>query len=211
MGQPKTHSEYIQATSRVGRDVKKPGLVIAVLNVNKPRDRSHYESFGHYHRTFYRGVESASVTPFSARALDRAFSGAVVGFARHAEASLTPAAGVETIRDVREPLGELITRLFLERLDAQPVADDQEREAAAVSIRGRVGQLLDAWVKRVKETKFDSGGSVRYQRFEPPKHTHAALLREMLDKDLPEIEDLFRSNRSLRDVEPEVAVFVKDQ
>lgn len=210
MGQPKTHSEYIQATSRVGRDLERPGLVIAVLNVNKPRDRSHYESFGHYHRTFYRGVESASVTPFSARAMDRAFGGAVVGFARHAMSSLTPAAGVETIRDVREPLGEWITKLFLERLDAQKIDDDTEREAAAASIRGRVGQVLDAWVKRVHEIKYESGGSVRYQKFEPRKHTHATLLREMLDTELPEIEALFRTNRSLRDVEPEVAVFVKE-
>ena len=37
----------------------------------------------HYHESFYRTVEVASVTPFSARALDRGFAGALVGFARH--------------------------------------------------------------------------------------------------------------------------------
>jgi len=44
-GQPKTAAEYIQSTSRVGRRADKPGLVLAVLNVHKPRDRMHYEQF----------------------------------------------------------------------------------------------------------------------------------------------------------------------
>ena len=75
LSQPKTHAEYIQATSRVGRAAWRPGLVVTLLNVHKPRDRSHYERFRHYHQTFYRAVEVSSVTPFSARALDRGLAG----------------------------------------------------------------------------------------------------------------------------------------
>src|SRR6202030_2776922 len=89
-GQPKTAAEYIQATSRVGRDYERPGLIIAVLNLHKPRDRTHFEQFVQFHSAFYRAVEATSVTPWAARALDRALAAVVVAAARHVDATLTP-------------------------------------------------------------------------------------------------------------------------
>ena len=72
-GQPKTTAEYIQATSRVGR--QHPGLVVTMYNWVAPRDISHYERFKSYHAALYRYVEPISVTPFSSRALDRGLHG----------------------------------------------------------------------------------------------------------------------------------------
>ncbi len=78
--QPKTTAEYIQATSRVGR--AKPGLVCTVFNWARPRDMSHYETFEHYHATFYKHVEALSVTPFSPGALQRGLAGLLVSLVR---------------------------------------------------------------------------------------------------------------------------------
>ncbi|GHV54735.1 DNA helicase [Synergistales bacterium] len=68
--QPKSNAEYIQATSRVGR--QNPGLVLAMYNTARSRDKSHYEQFGYYHRAFYQYVEATSVTPFSSRSVEKA-------------------------------------------------------------------------------------------------------------------------------------------
>ena len=80
--QPKMTSEYIQATSRVGRQADKPGLIVTIFNINRSRDRSHYERFRFFHDTFYRNVEATSVTPFSPRALDRGLFAVTVALSR---------------------------------------------------------------------------------------------------------------------------------
>jgi hypothetical protein len=98
-GQPKTAAEYIQATSRIGRDHNRPGLVVVVLNLHKPRDRTHFEQFGQFHRSFYRAVEATSVTPWAARALDRALAAVVVAVARHIDPSLTPDTAVKELKN----------------------------------------------------------------------------------------------------------------
>ena len=79
-GQPKATAEYIQATSRVGRSF--PGLVTTVFNWARPRDLSHYETFEHYHATFYKHVEPLSITPFSPGALQRGLAGLLVSLVR---------------------------------------------------------------------------------------------------------------------------------
>ncbi|MCY3932744.1 MAG: DISARM system helicase DrmA [Acidobacteria bacterium] len=207
-GQPKTHAEYIQATSRVGRDDERPGLVVTLLNVHKPRDRSHYERFRHYHETFYRSVESASATPFSARALDRGLAGALVGLARHLEPGLTPAQGVEAIRPLRVRLEERLTSIFRQRLGHQPIEDPEERQEVMDSVRSRVTDLLDSWT-RVLDDHHKDGVRLQYQRYEKPPSR--PLLHHFLDPEPEgEHERKFRVNRSLRDVEPEVHVYVKN-
>jgi hypothetical protein len=208
LGQPKAHAEYIQATSRVGRDDQRPGLVVTLLNIHKPRDRSHYERFRHYHETFYRSVEVGSVTPFSARALDRGFAGALVGLARHVRPELTPPQGAEQISGVRAALERRLLDAFLERVRQQPFADEAEREERLRSVQNRVVDLLDSW-RKVFDDYHAAGVALQYQKHELDRPR--PLLREILDQDFEsEHHRKFRANRSLRDVEPEVNLFLKD-
>lgn len=208
LGQPKTHAEYIQATSRVGRDDSRPGLVVTLLNIHKPRDRSHYERFRHYHETFYRSVEVVSITPFSPRALDRGFAGALVGLARHIKSELTPPQGAERIADVRASLERQLLDSFLDRVRQQPFADEHEREERLRSVQNRLVDLLDSW-RKIFEDYRTNGVDMQYQKYE--LRLPRPLLREMLDEDFEsEHHRKFRANRSLRDVEPEVNLFLKD-
>lgn len=81
IGQPKLTSEYIQASSRVGR--KYPGVVFTIYDGTRSRDRSHYEQFKSYHDSFYKYVEPTGVTPFSDEAKRRALHAVIISILRH--------------------------------------------------------------------------------------------------------------------------------
>lgn len=135
-GQPKSTSEYIQATSRVGR--AHPGMVLTVYNWARPRDLSHYETFSHYHSTLYRQVEALSVTPFAPRALDRGLTGVLASLLRlsgpdwnaNRGAGLVDPA-VQAAQDARETI--------------RARADDQIGQQAANALAHRVNVRLEAW------------------------------------------------------------------
>jgi hypothetical protein len=121
-GQPKNTAEYIQATSRVGRQF--PGLVCTVLAWSRPRDLSHYESFEHYHATFYKHVEAQSVTPFAPRALDRGLTGAMVGWVRQARTEYNPNLGAMALDSTTKAEVAQMRDIFSQR--GWRVTDTQE-------------------------------------------------------------------------------------
>lgn len=80
VGQPKLTSEYIQASSRIGRSF--PGVALVQYDTTKSRDRSHYERFRAYHESFYRFVEPTGATPFSKPARERALHAVLTAILR---------------------------------------------------------------------------------------------------------------------------------
>jgi hypothetical protein len=207
-GQPKTSAEYIQATSRVGRDHERPGLVVTILNVHKPRDRSHYERFAYYHQTFYRSVEATSATPFSPRALDRGLAGTLVALARLGHSRLTPPLGAQEVLTERMKLDDVIECLT-QRAYACGASDSAEREQLRDRVRDRVKDLLDQW-SRIAMDYGQVNTSLQYNQYEAGGAK--PLLHHFLDpelKSLPARHRKFRANRSLRDVEPSVNLWLK--
>ena len=209
LGQPKMSSEYIQATSRVGRDPKRPGLVVTLLNIHKPRDRSHYERFGYYHATFYRAVEATSVTPFSPRALDRALAAALVAYVRHSCPNFAAASGAASILTNRVGL-TAVADAFADRAVAHRSGMAAHDSASLrAKVRDRCIDLFDTWFK-LADRQNQLVVNLQYgseERSLPP------LMHGFLDEALATKSDdyrKFRANRSMRDVEPSVDLFPKD-
>jgi len=210
LGQPKTSSEYIQATSRVGRDENRPGFVVALLNIHKPRDRSHYERFKAFHASFYRSVEATSVTPFSPRAMDRALAATLVGLCRQGHAQLTPAAAAQAVLAARADLDRFAQKIAERARQHDAELDATDAQALFEKVMDRCQRLLDDWVRLAERAQHD-GAQMQYQK--EVTGPSRRLLYDFLDPDLenlPRINHRFRANRSMRDVEANVDVFVKN-
>jgi len=113
VGQPKATSEYIQATSRIGR--RHAGFVITLYNWTRSRDRSHFERFKGYHSRLYSEVEATSVTPFSSRARDRGLHAVLISMVRHLITGMRDdsAAGkfAGRVSEVKELVQEILDRV----------------------------------------------------------------------------------------------------
>ena len=189
-GQPKGTAEYIQATSRVGRQF--PGLVCTVLTWARPRDLSHYETFEHYHATFYKHVEAQSVTPFSPRAMDRGLTGTMLSVVRLKNDPFNPNSGAgELDRTDRE---EIIAAIDVLTDRAWRIKDTWIKDLATVELKERV----DEWAKEASI----GGRTLAYEKKGPGRATMVGLLER------PGIKPWrnFTVPMSMREVEPGVAL-----
>jgi hypothetical protein len=207
-GQPKSTSEYIQASSRVGR--QHAGLVVTCFNVRRPRDRSHYERFEAYHQSFYRYVEATSLTPFSGPALDRGLSGTLVAMTRLGDPAMTPATSAMEIASHRT-VAEACMQVLAER-GAKQCGESADSERLAKALRDRATKTLDAWQKLTKVAREEGGTKRSYSKYDKDKTAGKALLFTPIDDDRPPIHSddaRFAAPTSMRDVEPSVHLWLE--
>jgi hypothetical protein len=184
-GQPKNTSEYIQATSRVGRSADGPGLVSTVFNWARPRDLSHYERFEHYHATFYQHVEALSVTPFSSRALDRGLSGVLVALMRLWEARLNGNLKAGELQDNDPRMPEVFDQL------SRRAENATHDPLVAQRMKDMLDRRRDEWLNRVHNQKDHRLG------YQPEGGATVGLLEHASANDW----EMFTCLDSLRDVE----------
>ena len=136
-GQPKLNSEYIQASSRVGR--RTPSIVINLYNATKSRDKSHYEQFITYHSNIYKYVEATSVTPFSSMAREKALHAVLISLARQFIPEMKDEKGAGRIKDKKDEIYKLVNKI-LQRIK---IVDEEELQKA----KEELDDIIEKWDK----------------------------------------------------------------
>ncbi len=201
-GQPKNTSEYIQATSRVGRSEQGPGLVCTMFNWARPRDLSHYEQFEHFHDTFYKHVEPLSLTPFSARALDRGLSGIMVALIRLLNFKFNDNLTAGDI-DQSDPIwNQVISTIKARGLNALKTDDEELGEDSELStlIDNMYQKRQQYWLDQVD---FQTAHKLTYKKKE-------GATVELLQYPSEQDWSLFTCLNSLRNVENPVNLIIND-
>jgi hypothetical protein len=192
-GQPKSTSEYIQATSRVGR--MHPGLVVTMYNWLGARDLSHYERFRSYHAALYRQVEAISVTPFSSRALDRGLRGVFTAMSRLAGSGMSAENGAQNFDKGSATTESIMNEIVLR------AASLVGKENAAL-VRDRLLSYCDEWASLAEDP-------LRYSWLDdsrkPPNNT-----RVLLKTAGTQNEGKWSTPGSLREVEPTAAFYLAE-
>ena len=195
-GQPKTSAEYIQATSRVGRQA--PGLILTLYNWSRPRDLSHYERFRMYHSMLYRHVEASSVTPYSPRARDKALHAVFISLLRLLDPKMSGNDGAQNFN----PENTLVRRIMDYLLERVEKNDPDELEDARVVMQA----FVDGWVEMQERHGADF-------KFRPPAILRANMPVTWLMQAAEETETVgFPKStlNSLREVEKTSGLYFKN-
>lgn len=149
IGQPKLTSEYIQASSRVGRSF--PGVAFVQYDATKSRDRSHYERFRSYHESFYRFVEPTGATPFSRPARERALHAVLISMMRQMAGMSEDKDAINFDKEYFEDTIRKIEGFVIERVKGINSRADGQAKDDIDEIRAEIQTFFDTWQDYVDE------------------------------------------------------------
>lgn len=180
VGQPKLTSEYIQASSRVGRSF--PGLCFIQYDATKSRDRSHYERFRSYHESFYRFVEPTGATPFSKPARERALHAVLTAMIRQKEEWKDDKDAQKfDMGDLEKSISE-IQEFVLNRIKSINARSENQLKDDIEDVRSEMQEFFEKWQELVEECNQDGDKIPIYfgRRFmvSPPNSEERRLLRQ---------------------------------
>ncbi|GEA51438.1 DNA helicase [Vibrio inusitatus NBRC 102082] len=156
-GQPLTTSEYIQASSRVGRgDI--PGVVFVNYYKSQTSSLSHYENFRSYHESFYRYVEPTSLTPFTYQALKKALHASLIIAFRMSGIGLVTNGSADLFDSSKQDVSQMV-QIFKDRIrnaiegpfDSELQKQDQSHKLNATL--DMLDELIDEWSNYAQESR----------------------------------------------------------
>ena len=180
VGQPKLTSEYIQASSRVGRSF--PGLCFIQYDATKSRDRSHYERFRSYHESFYRFVEPTGATPFSKPVRERALHAVLTAMIRQREEWKDDKDAQKfDMGNLEKSISE-IQEFILSRIKSINARSENQLKDDIEDVRSEMQEFFEKWQELVDECNRDGNKIPIYfgRRFmvSPPNSEERRLLRQ---------------------------------
>jgi len=206
-GHPKSATEYIQATGRIGRRNESPGMVFTLYNPYKPRDLSQYENFRGFHSMMQKFVEESTLTPFSVRAYSRAIHAAFIAMARH---SIPHLSENENADDFEIDDCEEITEFILERF--KDIEDVDETHDSYKKFKKYLITFQENWeefIDKAKKDKMHGSNGVWYEikyagDYQTPTENKYVLMVDF-SKAIETTERFPKPTPgSLREVEPQI-------
>ena len=178
VGQPKLTSEYIQASSRIGRSF--PGVAFVQYDTTKSRDRSHYERFRAYHESFYRFVEPTGVTPFSKPARERALHAVLTAVTRQCAGMSEDKDAGNFDKDLFADMIADIEAFIINRINSINIRADNGLKDDVQDIKEEMDAFFDVWQKSVNDCS-ESGVPLYFGRrymINPPAASEKRLLKQ---------------------------------
>ena len=208
-GQPKTMSEYLQASGRIGRRKDVPGAVFTLFNPYKPRDLSHYEGFVSDHLKLQQSVEPAGITSFSGPAVDRAIHAVLISMIRLTIPSMSDNCDAENLeqnaREIEAIKGAILARCV-------SVEDKDGNSEKCDQLRAKLDRFIDNWRQHITDAHNQSDcvcyeDDSAHTDFDNVKKKDHVLMKDFAAGSLSAHSLPRPTPGSFRDVEAEAGMF----